>query len=136
MTTLWLVAMTKYYAGSQRIAVRVGNTASGTTALTWLLSDHLGSTTKVIRASDYATISETRYKPFGQPRYVNGVSPTKRGYTGQVDEPDLGIVFFQSRFYDPALGHFIQPDSIIPPNQGVQGFDRFAYCGNDPIQWT
>jgi len=31
--------------------------------LAWILSDHLGSTTKVIRASDYATLSETHYKP-------------------------------------------------------------------------
>lgn len=55
----------------------------------------------MIRDSNFATISETRYKPFGQPRYVNGVSPTQRGFTGQVDEPDLGITFFQSRWYDP-----------------------------------
>jgi len=47
-----------------------------------------------------------------------------------------GVYFFKARFYDSKIGRFLQADSIIPPNQGVQGFDRFAYCGNDPIQWT
>ncbi len=117
-----------YYAGGERVAMN-----SSDVGLAWILSDHLGSTTKVIRALDYAILSETRYKPFGQPRYVNGVSPTQRGFTGQVDEPDLGLTFFQSRFYDSSLGHFIQADSIIPPNQGVQGFDRYAYVSNNPV---
>jgi len=31
------------------------------------------------------------------------------------------------------LGRWIQPDSIIPPNQGVQAWDHFAYVNNSPL---
>ena len=41
------------------------------------------------------------------------------------------MMFYQSRFYDPALGRFTQADSIVPG--GVQGLDRYAYVGNSPL---
>lgn len=59
-----------YYAGGERLAVNASDTG-----LAWILSDHLGSTTKVIRALDYAILSETRYKPFGQPATCTASRP-------------------------------------------------------------
>jgi hypothetical protein len=39
-----------------------------------------------------------------------------------------------ARWYDPALGRFTQPDSIIPvAAQGIQAWDRYAYVNNNPI---
>jgi len=43
-------------------------------------------------------------------------------------------VFYNARYYDPALGRFAQADSIIPG--GAQGLDRFAYVNNNPIRYT
>ena len=40
-------------------------------------------------------------------------------------------MFYNARWYDPALGRFAQADSIVPP--GVQGLDRYAYVRNNPI---
>lgn len=39
-----------YYFGAQRVAVRDGS-GTGTTGLSWLLTDHLGSTTVTLDAS-------------------------------------------------------------------------------------
>ena len=39
----------------------------------------------------------------------------------------------QSRYYDPAIGRFINADSYVSTGQGVLGFNMFAYCRNNPV---
>ena len=42
-----------------------------------------------------------------------------------------------SRWYDPALGRFTQPDTIVPVGvQGTQAYDRFAYVNNNPVRYN
>jgi hypothetical protein len=44
------------------------------------------------------------------------------------------LLDYGSRRYDPELGRFIQPDSIVPTStQGVQAWDRYAYANNSPV---
>ena len=39
--------------------------------------------------------------------------------------------------YDPALGRFTQPDTIIPEQtQGTQAWDRYAYVNNNPVKYN
>ena len=45
-----------------------------------------------------------------------------------------GIYFFQSRWFDPALGRFIQADNVTP--QGAQGLDRYAFVNNNPVNYV
>jgi hypothetical protein len=30
----------------------------------------------------------------------------------------------------------VQPDSVIPQQQGVQAWDRYAYVNNNPVKYT
>jgi RHS repeat-associated protein len=126
--------ITKYYfAGASRIAMRscTGGTCS---APTYLLGDHLGSTSLVTDANG-VKISEQRYKPWGETR--SGTLPTKYQYTGQRSEMDsLGLYFYAARWYDPLLGRFNQPDTDVPASQGVQAYDRYAYVSNNPLRYT
>jgi len=63
--------------------------------------------------------------------------PTTFRYTGQREEADIGLYYYGARWYDPGLGRWIQPDSIIPEaTQGVQAWDRFAYTNNNPITYN
>jgi RHS repeat-associated protein len=65
-------------------------------------------------------------------------------FTGQasyMDDPitsetteGFGLMFFNARWLDPAIGRFAQADSIVP--SGVQGYDRYAYGNNNPIKYT
>jgi RHS repeat-associated protein len=54
--------------------------------------------------------------------------------TGQRLESTIGLYYYGARWYDPAAGRFIQADSIVPG--GVQGLDRYAYVGNNPVRYT
>jgi len=122
-------SITKYYfAGSQRIAMRKNGT------LYYLLGDHLGSTSIVTDASGNV-VSQTKYKAWGEVRYSSGTSPTRYGFTGQMDYTgDFGLMFYNARWLDVSLGRFAQADTIVPP--GVQGLDRYAYGLNNPSRFT
>ena len=113
--------------------------------LTYLAGDHLGSTSLAVDAST-GGVTETRYKPWGEVRYTTAdkTLPTRYTFTGQYSYMDdsatdlgaagFGRMFYNARWYDPALGRFAQADSIVPG--GVQGLDRYAYVGNNPIVYT
>jgi len=117
-----------YYAGSQRIAMRENG------VLTYILSDHLGSTS-LITDSAGVLISETKYKAWGEVRYSSGTNPSEYTYTGQYSyTSDFGLMFYNARWYDPSLGRFAQADTIVP--SGVQGLDRYAYVNNSPVMYT
>jgi RHS repeat-associated protein len=45
----------------------------------------------------------------------------------------FGLMFYNARWYDPALGRFAQADSIVPG--GVQGLDRYAAMNNNPVRY-
>ena len=62
-----------------------------------------------------------------------GATPTTYRFTGQRLESNLGLYFYGARWYDPAAGRFVQPDTIVPG--GVQGLDRYAYVGNNPLKY-
>ena len=78
---------------AQRIAVRVAG------RLSWLLSDHLGSTAVTADGATGARTAELWYKPWGESRGVPfGVTPTAHRFTGQVlDDVAGGSGTFGSR---------------------------------------
>jgi RHS repeat-associated protein len=79
---------------------------------------------------------ELRYKAFGETRFMSGTTPTKRQYTGQINEADIGLYFYNARYYDPSLGRFTQADTIIPQPGNPQAWDRYAYVLNNPLAYT
>jgi RHS repeat-associated protein len=108
------VATKYYYAGSQRVGMLKGDGAG----LKVLLGDHLGST-NLVADRNGNKISEMQYAAWGEVRYASGIMPTKYQYTGQYNEADFGLYFYNARWYDSSLGRFAQADSIVPG--GVQG---------------
>jgi RHS repeat-associated protein len=116
-----------YYADGQRIAMKNNGVVS------YLYGDQLGSVSAVADGSG-ALFSKTFYHPWGVTRYSQGTNPTDYAYTGQMKEGE--IYFYNTRYYDPQLGRFMQADTIVPPTQGTQGFDRFAYINNNPVNGT
>lgn len=121
---------TKYYQMSgQVVAMRQGN------ELSYLSGDHLGSTSLVTNASGQA-VAQARYYPFGEERWSSGGLPTDKTFTGQRSET-FGLMDYNARYYDPTLGRFISPDSLVPESvQGVQAWDRYAYANNNPTRYN
>ena len=83
-----------------------------------------------------AMVSELRYSAFGEIRYQSGLTPTDFLYTGQRQEAEIGLYYYVARWYDPAIGRFIQADSIVPNPLSAFGYDRFSYAFNNPFKFT
>jgi RHS repeat-associated protein len=123
-------ATSYYYAGSVRVAMRQGS------RLSYLFADHLGSTSVVANSSGSKT-AEVRYKAWGEDRYTSGTVPSGYRFTGQRIDSYINLYWYNSRWYDPVLGRWIQPDSIVPEGvQGVQAWDRYAYVNNNPVRYN
>jgi len=119
-----------YFAGTTRLAVRTGAT------LSFQLSDHLGSSSVTTNASG-AKVASALYKAFGETRYTTGSLYTDYKFTGQREESALGIYFFVARWFDPSLGRFLSPDTIVPTStQGTQAWDRYAFVNNNPVRYN
>ena len=108
--------------------------------LSFLLADHLGSTTITANSSG-ALAAELRYKGWGENRLTSGTTPTTYRFTGQRQESGLGaaggegLYYYGARWYDSTLGRFIQADTIVPNPGNSQSWDRYAYVGNNPLKY-
>ena len=105
-------------------------------ALYYLFGDHLGSTSLVVSAATGEVVAQQRYLPFGSVRWRAGTLPTDRQYTGQRWDADLGLYDYKARYYAPALGRFIQPDTIVPEPGNPQALNRYAYVLNNPLRYN
>ena len=65
-----------------------------------------------------------------------GATPTDYLCTGQRLEAEIGLYFYNARFYDAKLGRFAQADTIIPGAGNVLALDRYAYVQNNPLRYT
>ena len=54
-------------------------------------------------------------------------------YRGYVYDTETDLYYLESRYYDPAVGRFINADALVSTGQGFVGNNMFAYCLNDPV---
>jgi RHS repeat-associated protein len=145
-------------AGDQVVVVskrtKVGIGAMGAHVPRYLHRDHLGS---IVTTSDAggAQLERSGFDPWGKrtdfstwnPPAPNTFVPggsgsggntskvvsTKRGYTGHEHVDELGFVHMNGRIYDPELGRFFSADPTMQFPLSTQGFNRYAYAGNNPL---
>jgi RHS repeat-associated protein len=99
-------------------------------------ADALGSTV-LVTGESAAVVQRVVYRPFGASVATVAGSPAttpRFGFTGQRFEKGTGIYDYNARFYDPALGRFLQPDSIIPDPFDSQSLNRYGYVRNKSHQ--
>jgi RHS repeat-associated protein len=118
-----------YYAGAVRVALRTGGNTF------YLLNDHLTSTAITTNSSG-ARLTELRYFAYGGTRYDAGGQMTIYRYTGQRIESSTGLYDYGARWYDPQIGRFLAPDSIVPNVGSSQSLNRHAYVNGNPLKYT
>ncbi|MGB4976087.1 MAG: RHS repeat-associated core domain-containing protein, partial [Anaerolineae bacterium] len=125
-----------YYAGGTRVAMRTETASSGT--VNYLLSDHLGSQALTLTSAGARlnTNTELRYMPYGAPRYTAGTTPTSYNFTGQRKDSSSGLLFYNARWYDPAVGRFLQADTIVPGAGDPQALNRYSYTRNNALRYN
>jgi RHS repeat-associated protein len=119
-------------AGGVRVAMSE-KINSGLENIRYFVTDHLGSTTKMINA-DGTTFPdddnyEIMYTSWGSDQPDIPDLGTRFKYTGQR-EAETGLYFYNARWYDPKTGRFIQADTIISNPANPLDWDRYAYTYN------
>ena len=99
------------------------------TVFNWLHKDHLGSN-RVISNASGNFVERIPYGAYGKP--LSGAPGVSKAYINERYDAETGLQYLNARYFDPALGRFIQPDTWDPILAGVDT-NRYAYAGNDPI---
>ena len=111
--------------------------------------DHLGSTA-LVTDEEGQVVERVEYKPFGdvhrrevrdpatgQLIVANAASTvTPFSFTGQRYDASTGLYFYNARYYDPQLGRFTQPDTIVQNPSDPQNLNRYSYVRNNPIRFV
>ena len=130
------------FAGSKMIGMRVER-SDATTYTRYFHKDHLGSIATITDETG-AVVERLSYDAWGKRRFPNGQddptgsisSQTTRGFTGQEELADVGLVHMNGRVYDPLLGRFGTPDPTTENPFSTQGWNRYSYVGNSPLNFT
>ncbi len=108
---------------------RVAKTISGSTTYSYYSQD--GQLLGTYADGDY-----TDYYYLGREmvaRYSDSTQSDAPGYTGHVEDDDLGLVYMQQRYYDANIGRFYSNDPI--GFRDIHSFNRYAYANNNPYKY-
>jgi RHS repeat-associated protein len=75
-----------------------------------------------------------QYLPFGVCLQSPNI-PTDKLFTGQRLD-STGLYYYNARYYDPTIGRFISPDTVIQNLANPQCLNRYSYCLNNPLKYT
>jgi RHS repeat-associated protein len=118
-----------YFFNGQRVAMRRGGT------LYYLHGDHLGSTHFVTK-SNGTEQSNQSYYAYGRTRLFFGSTPSDHKFTGQKLDAATGLYYYNARYYDPVIGSFLSPDTLVPDPTLVWDYNRFGYVRGNPLKYT
>ena len=72
---------------------------------------------------------------YNEKKRAGGTLPTTINYTGQRLDGS-GLVYMNARYYDPLVGMFISPDTIVPDAGVLIDYNRFAYGRANPLKFS
>ena len=130
---VWVDSITRYYYfNGQRVAMKKGG------VVYYIAGDHLGTTSVVLTVQNDQVVytSESRHYPYGGVRWESGTLPTDYRFTGQRLDSYIKLYAMGARMYDPELGRWISPDTIIPQPENPQSLNRYSYVNNRPLVAT
>jgi len=125
------------FLGGQRIASVINGKVS------YYHGNHLGSTNVV--TDDTGAIKELiEYEPWGtfsvHEKYAtegdegSAAAVANFYFTGKPLDDETGLYYYGARYYNPVIGRFITPDTIVQsPGGNPQTLNRYSYVGNNPV---
>src|SRR5262249_27901530 len=129
-------------AGGSMIGVRVLHADLSVTAR-YFHTDNLSSIAVITNESG-TVVERDCYYAWGKRRFPTGAddpsgsiaSQTTRGFTGQEELADAGLVHLNGRVYDPLVGRMMSADPMVPDPMNGQAWNRYSYVINNPLALT
>ena len=130
-----------YLTGSTGIYAVV-MTKSGRSQMFYVLKDNLGSWTTITDENGEVE-QRLNYDAWGNLRnpnywtgFFSGVPMFDRGFTGHEHLTSFGLINMNGRIYDPVMSSFLSVDQYVSSPENAQGFNRYAYCMNNPLRFV
>lgn len=75
------------------------------------------------------------YLPFGEvsPAASTGSDSSPMKFGGKGFDDESGLSYFGARYYDPSIGRFLSPDTIVPRVFDLQSWNGYSFASNNPI---
>lgn len=91
----------------------------------------------VMTNRDGSLAQEYQYTAYGAETYLHNTAdfPLYNRYTDQYWDVEVGLYYYGARYYDPALGRFIQADTLTPDVYRPQSLNRYTYVLNNPFRY-
>jgi len=71
------------------------------------------------------------YDSFGN--QLSKTSETSYLYNGEEFDEETGLIFLRNRYYDPEMGRFISPDSVLGDLRDPQSLNPYVFVRNNPL---
>ncbi len=105
-----------------------------------------GDIVGIYRSSDSKRMGTYEYDLWGNPVTIEATADDSLGiteknplrYRGYYYDRETKFYYLNARYYDPEIHRFISPEpnaklGKFDKNTGINAYNLFAYCGNDPI---
>ena len=101
-----------------------------------LVKNQQGDVERVISA-DGTVLAAYTYDAWGNVLTSEGslAASNPIRYRGYYFDTETSLYYLQSRYYDSAVGRFINADDYVSTGQGICGCNMFAYCLNNPVNY-
>jgi RHS repeat-associated protein len=115
-----------------------GDTRSGPPPGTHFYHRNHINSSSVITDSAGSEVSRYVYLPFGELAKQNscGVDTVTAKFTGKELDEETNLYYYGARYYDPAIGRFLSPDTVLPSLTDAQLLNRYSYVRNNPIVYV
>ena len=141
-TLTYLTGPLGVFAVCEQLGDLYKNEDGGKTYMHYLLKDHLGSITTITNESGQIE-QELSFDAWGNLRNpytwsgpFEGKPMFDRGFTGHEHHYAFGLINMNGRMYDPIMSSFLSVDNYVQSPETSQGFNRYAYCMNNPLKYT
>ncbi|MBX7183240.1 MAG: FG-GAP-like repeat-containing protein, partial [Bacteroidia bacterium] len=113
----------------------------------YVYKDHLGSIITLTK-EEGQVVYEQNFDAWGRRRNAEtwayesnpnilesegGLLWFNRGFTGHESLTEFSLINMNSRLYDPILGRFLAVDNYVQDATSTQGYNRYSYCMNNPL---
>jgi RHS repeat-associated protein len=88
------------------------------------------------RAAELRRLRQAALPQRHRRRHRQITSQTTRGFTGQEELADVGLVHLNGRIYDPLVGRMMSADPYVPDPMNGQAWNRHSYVVNNPLAFT
>ncbi|NGX51272.1 MAG: tRNA(Glu)-specific nuclease WapA, partial [Chlamydiae bacterium] len=115
----------KYIYGHSRIVQK------GELGTHYFLYDQPGKSVSKLVDHQGKKYSSIDYDSFGN--QLTKISGSSYLYNGEEYDEETGLIFLRNRYYDPEIGRFISPDSVLGNLRDPQTLNPYVFVRNSPL---